>query len=99
MNLDAFFKLANLGDHAGVDLWRKNNKDTHSIRKALDFLVPYLDKPPASWPYKQIKDIDESSMLPVLRLAALAYDAPEYEAIIKKYDEAPRERFQILYKK
>ena len=99
MNLDAFFKLANLGDHAGVDLWRKNNKDVHSLRKALDFLVPYLDKPPATWPYKQIKDIDESSMLRVLRLAALAYDAPEYEAIIKKYDEAPKEEFQILYRK
>lgn len=99
MNLDAFFKLANLGDHAGVDLWRKNNKDSRSLRKALDFLVPYLDKPPATWPYKQIKDIDESSMLRVLRLAALAYDAPEYEAIIKKYDEAPKEEFQVLYRK
>jgi hypothetical protein len=99
MNLDAFFKLANLGDHAGADLWRKNNKDGRSIRKALDFLVPYLDKPPATWPYKQIKDVDESNMLRVLRLAALAYDAPEYEAIIKKYDEAPKETFQVLYKK
>jgi len=97
MNLDAFFKLANLGDHAGSDLWRKNSKDTHSIRKALDFLVPYLDKPPATWPYKQIKDVDESNMLRVLRLAALAYDAPEYEAIIKKYDDAPKEIFQVLY--
>ena len=99
MNLDAFFTLANLGDHAGVDLWRKNNKDSRSLRKALDFLVPYLDQPPAKWPYKQIKDIDESSMLPILRLAALAYDAPEYEAIIKKFDEAPKEQFQLLYKK
>lgn len=99
MNLDAFFTLANLGDHAGVDLWRKNNKDSRSLRKALDFLVPYLDRPPAKWPYKQIKDIDESSMLPILRLAALAYDAPEYEAIIKKFDEAPKEQFQVLYKK
>jgi len=99
MNLDAFFTLANLGDHAGVDLWRKNNKDSHSLRKALDFLVPYVDQPPAPWPFKQIKDIDESNMLPILRLAALAYDAPEYEAIIKKYDTAPRERFQVLYKK
>jgi len=99
MNLDAFFKLANLGDHVGVDLWRKNNKDSHSLRKALDFLVPYVDQPPATWPYKQIKDIDESNMLPVLRLAALAYDAPEYEAIIKKFDTAPKERFQVLYKK
>ena len=99
MNLDAFFRLANLGEHAGVDLWRKNNKDSHSLRKALDFLVPYVDQPPANWPYKQIKDIDESNMLPVLRLAALAYDAPEYEAIIKKFDTAPKERFQILYRK
>jgi len=99
MNLDAFFTLANLGDHAGVDLWRKNNKDSRSLRKALDFLVPYLDKPSATWPYKQIKDVDESNMLGVLRLAALAYDAPEYEAIIKKYDEAPKETFQVLYKK
>lgn len=99
MNLDAFFKLASLGDYAGVDLWRKSNKDAHSLRKALDFLVPYIDQPPAKWPYKQIKEIDESNMLPVLRLAAIAYDAPEYEAIIKKFDTAPKERFQVLYKK
>lgn len=99
MNLDAFFTLANLGEHAGVDLWRKNNKDSRSLRKALDFLVPYVDRPPAKWPYKQIKDIDESNMLPLLRQAALAFDAPEYEKIIKKFDEAPKERFQILYRK
>ena len=84
---------------ANIMKWRKNNKDSRSLRKALDFLVPYLDQPPAKWPYKQIKDIDESSMLGVLRLAALAYDAPEYEAIIKKFDEAPKEQFQLLYKK
>ena len=99
MNLDAFFTLANLGEHAGVDLWRKNNKDSRSLRKALDFLVPYIDQPPATWPYKQIKDIDESNMLPLLRQAALAYDAPEYEKIIKKFDQASKEPFQILYRK
>lgn len=38
-------------------------------------------------------------MLPLLRQAALAFDAPEYEKIIKKFDEAPKERFQILYRK
>lgn len=99
MNLDAFFTLANLGEHAGVDLWRKNNKDSRSLRKALDFLVPYIDQPPATWPYKQIKDIDESNMLPLLRQAALAYDAPEYEKIIKKFKEAPEDPFQVLFRK
>lgn len=99
MNLDAFFTLANLGEHAGVDLWRKNNKDSRSLRKALDFLLPYIDQPPAKWPYKQVKDIDESNMLPLLRQAALAYDAPEYEKIIKKFKEAPEDPFQVLFRK
>lgn len=51
-NLIGLFRLAQLGDMVGVDLW---NYEIHGagLKKALDFVLPYaLDKSP--WPFKQI---------------------------------------------
>jgi hypothetical protein len=96
-NLEAHAMLANFGDHLGVDLWRARSGEG-SFRVALDFLTPYLETPPArKWPYPQIKAEGAEEMLPVLRLAALAYRDPAYEALITGHADARGKRFQLLF--
>ena len=40
-NLEALTKLGILGEKVGVDLWNYENPEGGSIRKALDFVLPY----------------------------------------------------------
>jgi hypothetical protein len=98
-NLDALTELATLGEHAGVDLWNFTTEDGRSIRKAIDFMLPYADVPPKPWPLEQIKDKHESEFMPIFRQAALAYGGDAYEAIIAKYEDSPSKRFQLLFVK
>jgi hypothetical protein len=95
-NLEAHAILANFGDHVGVDLWKAGSKEPRSFRHALDYLTPYLEVPPKKWPGEQIKDAHPEDMLPVLRLAALAYRDPAYEALVAKYAGVSNKRFQLL---
>ncbi len=98
-NLEALCELATLGVHAGVDLWHFTTPDGRSIRRALDFLVPYVDVPAKEWPLEQIKDKHEGEMVPILRQAAVVYDAPAYEAIVAKYPDSGSKRFRLLFVK
>lgn len=53
MNLAGFTELARLGKMVDVDLWNYETRDGRGIKKAYEFLIPYIttDKP---WEYKQI---------------------------------------------
>ncbi|MEJ6579862.1 MAG: alginate lyase family protein [Akkermansiaceae bacterium] len=42
LNLSFLFDLAKAGESRGIDLWSYQSKDGRSIRKALDFMIPYL---------------------------------------------------------
>jgi hypothetical protein len=77
MNLGGLMSLAALGDRAGVDLWRYESPDGRSIRKALDWLVPFaLGK---EWPYPQITPSSPNDLASPLRQAAIHYREPRYE--------------------
>jgi hypothetical protein len=82
-NLDAFFRLAMLGEHVGVDLWAYQTADGRSLRKAIDFLVPFAagDRP---WPYKELGRFDPEACHALLRRASLAWKAPEYAALARR---------------
>lgn len=68
-NLQAFVALANLGDRIGVDLWRYQTPDGRSIRKAIEWLIPFaLDK--QVWPAPNIDGIKVEELWPVVREAA-----------------------------
>jgi hypothetical protein len=98
-NLFALTELATLGEHVGVDLWNFTTDDGRSIRKAIDYMLPYADVPPKPWALPQIKDKHESEFMPIFRLATLAYGGDAYETIIAKYEDAFSKRFQLLFVK
>jgi hypothetical protein len=81
MNLDGLMSLANLADRVGVDLWHYETKDGRSIRKALDYVVPYLKDPAKKWPGKQISGFDRTDYAPMLRQAAAKFNEPSYDAL------------------
>jgi hypothetical protein len=83
MNLDGLVTLAALGERVGVDLWHYEGPDGGSIRRALDWLIPYAtrEKP---WTYEQITEMGAGRMIPLLRRAARAYHEPGYERAIDK---------------
>jgi hypothetical protein len=95
-NLLALARLADLSEHAGVDLWHHKTTDGRSIRAALDFLVPYLGKNPKPWTLQQIHESKPDEVLPVLRAAALVYGDDRYESLLKEYSDHRSKRLQLL---
>jgi len=81
-NLRALTELAVLGHHIGVDLWHFQTADGRSMRKALDFLLPYANG--EKWPYQQISEMHPDDLAGPLFEAASAFNNPEYEAAAKK---------------
>jgi hypothetical protein len=65
----------------GVDLWQYHNSEGSGIRKALDFLVPYVTGK-KSWPYPQKDKIVSTEVVLLLRRAARAYKDQKYEQLI-----------------
>ena len=80
-SLQAFFVAAGYGERLGVDLWRYDANDVASLRRALEFLVPYaLDGEP--WPYEELDDFDDArrELLPLLLQAAAVYPEAAFDA-------------------
>jgi hypothetical protein len=87
MNLSGLFELARLGDQAGVDLWTHHTPEGGSIRRALDYLAPYVagDK---KWPYAQIALYDPRGFATLLLVAGEKYGDAHYREIALKLDPA-----------
>jgi hypothetical protein len=81
-NLRALMDLASLGQNLGIDLWHFQTSDGRSIRKALDFLAPYVN-PESKWPYQQIEKLDRGSLAALLLRAAPVYPDAHYETILQ----------------
>jgi hypothetical protein len=85
MNLDGLMLLATLGDRVGVDFWGYQTKDGRSIRKALDWLVPYANGE-KKWPYQQIENYSPAEFVTCLFRAATHYERARYLAQVKPED-------------
>jgi hypothetical protein len=85
-NLLAFFNLAKIGDHIGIDLWDYKTHQRSGLQKALDYLLPYaLGK--KMWPYEQIKPIDKGKLMDLLCQATIHYGGNEtYKEAYKSID-------------
>jgi hypothetical protein len=94
-NLTALFQLASLGQNVGVDLWDFETKDGRSLRKALDFLAPYVlgEK---KWPYKQIDEFNKVAFARLLITASVKYHASQYEQMAQKIDPTVSSNIEFL---
>jgi hypothetical protein len=96
--LTANFGIAQLAADVGVDLFGYQTADGRSVRKALDFLVPYADASKV-WPFPQIVMDNRRLLMPLLRRAAAAYKAPAYEQTLQMFyaDVLPTNIMQLTY--
>jgi alginate lyase len=94
-NLDGLTQLAVLGERVGVDLWDYQTTDGRSIRRAIDFLIPFAlgDR---KWPYQQIGEWPAGTLFPVMRRAARHYQDPAYRAAMARVPTlAPADRARL----
>jgi hypothetical protein len=97
-NLTALFRLATLSRHTGVDLFNYTTDDGRSIRKGLDYLIPFAYKE-QEWKGIQIKEFDYTMLAQIARQAAVEYKDQKYFKVWQKfYDGDPRsDRSNLLY--
>jgi hypothetical protein len=97
-NLRGLMALARLGENVDVDLWRYETADGRSIRKALDFLLPFAfgEK---KWPYEQITGWSPQGAFALLRRAAVKYpDVERYQVLASKLrDLGAENRDRLIY--
>jgi hypothetical protein len=82
-NLDGLMSLARLGENVGVDLWNYATADGRSIRKALDFLVPFAlgEK---KWTYQQLGEWSPQTLFPLIRRAAAHYKDAQFRSVLER---------------
>lgn len=57
-NLTHFLDICQMAQSLNIDLYNSSSNDGRSIRKAIEFLLTFMDKPQSEFPYQQIKDWD-----------------------------------------
>jgi hypothetical protein len=82
-NLRALTELSTLSQQVGVDLWHFQTKDGRSIRRALDFLVPFAMGEKA-WPYKEIDGFHPDDLAGPLLAATSVYKDSRYQSAAEK---------------
>lgn len=91
-SLSAFAVTARAGEHVGVDLWGYEAPDGASLRRAIDFVVPYVADPD-SWPHQSLERFafsDRQSQL--FYLAASRLETPRYLTVLAESPERYRGR-------
>ncbi len=83
-NLTALFRLATLAKNAGVDLFNYSTPDGRSMRKGLDYLIPFANKE-QEWKEVQLKEFNYDMLAQLSRQAAVVYNDAKYLKIYQKF--------------
>ncbi len=76
--MKAFYSLAYMAERVNVDLWNYTSPSGKSLKKATDFLYPYVTNKQA-WPWQQIKPYDYNhECVDWLKIASLKYNDAKY---------------------
>lgn len=97
-NLDAFTMLAEMGRHAGIDLWRYSGPHGGTLLDALRFVAPYADSA-VHWPTPQVSNATSDVFIVPLRRALAETGDPQFAAALRKLPAEIRatDRLQLLY--
>ena len=96
-NLSGFFAAAALAENTGTDLWNYGTPDGRTIRRALDWLLPFATGE-KKWPYQQITKWTPAELAPLLRQASIKYHDRKYEeAMPGMSGVGPEDRLNLLY--
>jgi len=95
-NILAHEDLAMLGQRVGIDLWNYQTDDGRSLRKAIDWMAPFISGD-QKWQYKQIAAPKLKEAATVLRRAANAYQEPKYEQAIAKMKDGASPMTNLLF--
>jgi hypothetical protein len=82
-NLTALFRLASLGERAGVDLWRYETSDGRSIRRSVDWVLPFLAGE-QKWSHEQIQEQKTAGIAPLFLEAAKVWNEEAYRLAAEK---------------
>ena len=97
-NLDGLMLLARLGENVGVDLWNYETRDGRSIRRALDFLIPFA-LGQKKWPYQQLGDWPPQMLFSLIRRASEKYVDGQLSVALSKLPPVEAvDRRQLLSK-
>ena len=94
-NLSALFTLATHAEHLGVDLWHFESKDGASLRRGLDFLLPYAEQPQKVWPYEHVTN-EKRDLGPLLRKGTAVYHDQRYLRLLNKDASSKNAREALL---
>jgi len=100
-NTSLFLKLIETGRCAGIDLADYESPDGRSIRRALDWLVPFYAGC-SEWTHQQIAPFSPEGAYTLLRQAACIFDEPAYAGRAEEVEALNDEtkgvsRSQLLY--
>jgi hypothetical protein len=99
-NLEAFFALATVAERVGIDLWNYQSEDGRGIRKALDFVLPFVlgEK---KWEHEQLDEVKLDKQYDLSLQAAVKYNDLRYKKAADKNagDDVEKDRANLLFKK
>ena len=94
--MQAFFQIAVLAENTDVDLWNAVTPSGKSLKKGLEFLLPYVTKE-KQWNWKQIQPFNYESAVTLIKFAARKMNRPElFSTISKTYPASSVSGWQSL---
>ncbi len=94
-NLDALLRLAEMGETVDVDLWTFEENDGSGIRRAIEFLYPFMNTE-NKWKYQQIEGFGPERLLPLLRRAARKYTDEKFMKMMETVPKLPAKDSNLL---
>lgn len=95
--LTSFTNMATSAARSGWDAWNYEDAEGRSLRRALDWMLPYLDGR-KTWEWKQIKPFEEDRLVGQLAAATEAWNDPKYIAAVAKLENlAPDDPYRVIF--